>query len=128
MSDDLYRQEILEHYRHPQNYGKLKKFSLQAHKPNPLCGDEITLQLLAGKDGRISQAAFTGSGCALSIASASIFTQSLRGKSPSQLRRIKPEQAIRLLGVAVSPARRKCALLPFEALQNILNQSNPLLR
>lgn len=125
MHEDLYRQEILEHYHHPQNYGRLKKFTAQAHKPNPLCGDEITLQLLISKSKKVVDAGFTGSGCALSMASASIFFQNIRGKNVNQLKRLKPNQVIKLLRIDVSPARRKCALLPFDALQEIFNSAKP---
>ena len=128
MSNDLYRQEILEHYRHPQNFGRLKKPNFQAYKINPLCGDEIDLQISTDKSGRIKDVRFAGSGCALSIASSSLLTESLKGKSFSQLRKLKENQVIKSLSGKISPSRRKCVLLPFEALREILNQLNSPLK
>jgi nitrogen fixation protein NifU and related proteins len=116
---EIYNQEILEHYRHPQNYGRLKKARFSAYKINPLCGDEMDLYLAVDKKCRITDARFTGSGCAISIASASLFTENLKGKSLSALKKIKPESAIKNLGIPIGAGRRKCALLPYEALQEI---------
>lgn len=121
---DIYREELLEHYRHPQNFGKLKKYTYSADKPNPLCGDEIILQLLEDKQGKIKDAKFQGVGCVLSIASASLLTEWMKGKSRQQLARLKPEQVVKNLSIEVGPARRKCALLVYEALQEILKAQN----
>lgn len=121
MNNQLYQQEILEHYRHPQNFGRLKKPTLQSKKINELCGDEITIQLRLNKKEKIVGVRFQGSGCALSIASASLFTESLKGKTLAQIKKIKPKQVLKSLGVRIGPARKKCVLLPYDALQKALS-------
>jgi len=126
MDSQLYRQEILEHYRNPQNFGKLKKSDLKAHKVNELCGDEIALQLRLDSKNKIADVKFTGSGCALSVASASLFTESIKGMSLDRLKKIKPEQVLKALKVPVSTARSKCVLLPYDAIQKILSLISPL--
>jgi len=117
----LYRQEILNHYRNPQNFGKLKHADLKTEKINELCGDEIVLQLKLSK-GKIKNVKFTGTGCALSVASASLFTESLKGKTLTQAKNITASQVIKNLGIQVGPARRKCVLLVYDALQEILKK------
>ncbi|MBI4053884.1 MAG: iron-sulfur cluster assembly scaffold protein [Candidatus Doudnabacteria bacterium] len=119
--NSLYRQEILEHYRHPQNFGKLKKSSFQAYVINELCGDEITLHLLMER-GRVKNVKFSGSGCALSIASASLFTERLKGKTWKDLKKIQTAQVTKALGVTIGPGRKKCVLLPLQALKQILDK------
>lgn len=142
-NNSLYRQEILEHYRNPQNHGKLRGANLKAEKINELCGDELILQIKLDhplprlhkkkkrfsspllKDGvrgnRIIDIKFTGSGCALSIASASMLTKKINGKTLAQAKKITPSQVIKNLGVKVGPARKKCVLLVYDALQEILH-------
>jgi nitrogen fixation NifU-like protein len=114
--DDLYRDYILDHYKHPRNFGELDPFDVRYADNNPLCGDEIamTLQL---EDGTVKDVRFKGKGCAISQASASILTENVKGQSVEQLRRLTPQQVIDELGVEVSPARRKCALLGLKVLQ-----------
>lgn len=119
---ELYRQEILEHYRHPQNFGRLKKSSYQSYMVNPLCGDEMDLQLRMER-GQVKNVKFMGRGCALSIASASLFTEQLKGKSLAQLKKLTARSVLKNLGVPIGPARRKCALLVSDALQEIINTS-----
>lgn len=115
---DIYREEILEHYRHPQNFGALAKPTHTGAAVNPLCGDGIVLELrIKGK--RVADAGFSGSGCALSTASASLFTEWLRGKTIGQLTGAKEELLFRLLKAPVTPMRRECVLLPLTALRKI---------
>src|SRR3989344_7730590 len=115
MDSSLYRQEILEHYRNPQNFGTLKQSSFEVSKANELCGDEIKMQVLTDKSKKIKDIRFSGSGCAISIASASLFTEYVKGKSLEDIIKMKPEQIIKLLCITISPARRKCALLAYDA-------------
>jgi nitrogen fixation NifU-like protein len=119
---ELYNQEILEHYRHPQNYGRLKKADFSAYQVNPLCGDEMDMQLRLDKRGRIKEVGFTGAGCAISMASASLLSENLKGKTLAGLKKIKPEAVIKNLGVPIGPSRRKCALLSYDALREILKK------
>jgi len=120
----LYREEILEHYRHPQNFGKLKNNSRSARVLNPLCGDEIFLQITFDKKGKVKEIKFSGSGCALSIASASLFTEYLRGKTRQALKNIPAHKPERLLAVSVGAARKKCVQLPHAALKKLLTRKH----
>ena len=118
---DLYRDLILDHWKNPHNFGKLKKPTVEIKEANPLCGDDIELQIVVKKE-KITDVKFSGEGCALSQASASILTDILKGKSLSQVKRITEEKFLKILGIRPNPARLKCALLSFSALQKALKQ------
>lgn len=118
---DIYREEILEHYRHPLNFGTLKKPTHSASSANPLCGDRMSLQLRVDSKGVVREAAFEGSGCALSVASASLFTEWMRGKNLKLVKKIGESQIQKLIKAPISPARLYCALLPLTALRKILD-------
>lgn len=122
MTDELYKQEILDHAKHPRHFGPLKGATHEARLENTLCGDELTLQLKASK-GTIVDAAFTGRGCAITIASASLLTESLVGKSIPAVRKLTRSDIDRLLGVKVGPAREKCAYLSLEALHQTIGKA-----
>jgi nitrogen fixation NifU-like protein len=113
---DLYREEILDHYKHPHHFGHLEHADLQFHDSNPFCGDEITLELKV-EDGRVTDVAFSGHGCAISRASASLLSDEIIGKTVEELRGMHKEQVLDLLGIEVGPVRMKCALLSFKALK-----------
>lgn len=118
MSDDpLYREIILEHWQNPQNYGVIEDADIDVRGNNPLCGDQIhiTATLINGK---ISDIAFTGEGCAISKASASLFTEFAKDKSLEEIGNISQQEALSQLGVTITPARIKCALLPYSVLQH----------
>ena len=128
---DMYREEILEHYRNPHNFGELPGASVVHEEHNPLCGDRITLQLrlsepdVGDKTRRVVAAMFTGEGCAISTASASIFTDYLKGKSIDELKKLSGTKLLEILGLeGLSPARLKCALLPLEALKKSLGSGD----
>ncbi|MBI2762454.1 MAG: SUF system NifU family Fe-S cluster assembly protein [Chloroflexi bacterium] len=114
--DDLYRDYILEHYRRPHNFGVLEHANASHEGANPLCGDRITLQLRL-IDGRIAGVGFTGRGCAISQASASLLTDEIKGKSVTDAAAMKAQEVLDLMGIAISPARLKCALLSLETMQ-----------
>jgi nitrogen fixation NifU-like protein len=118
--DDLYRDEILEHYRRPHNFGTLPNPDASYEGSNPLCGDRITLMLEIGDDGRVSDVAFTGRGCAISQASASLLTDEMRGKSLTDLARLGNQDVLDALGIEISPARLKCALLSVDTLRHAI--------
>ncbi|HLA25838.1 MAG TPA: SUF system NifU family Fe-S cluster assembly protein [Patescibacteria group bacterium] len=118
---DLYRDLILDHWKNPHNFGKLKKPTVEIKEANPLCGDDIELQIVVKKE-KITDVKFSGEGCALSQAGASILTDILKGKSLSQVKRITEEKFLKILGIRPNPARLKCALLSFSALQKALKQ------
>jgi len=114
--DDLYRDYILEHYRRPHNFGVIEEPSATFEGANPLCGDRITMQL-AVKDGLVEQVGFTGRGCAISQASASLLTDEVKGKPLEAVADIRADDVLELLGIDISPARMKCALLPLKVLK-----------
>jgi nitrogen fixation protein NifU and related proteins len=115
--DDLYREHILDHYKNPRNYGDLPEATHHYHDTNPLCGDEITMFLKVGEDGRIDDVHFTGRGCAISQASASLLTEEIRGKTLDEAKAIDREHVLANLGITISPARVKCALLSLKTLK-----------
>lgn len=114
--EDLYRDYILERYKHPRNAGELDPFDVKYTDNNPLCGDEIAMTMRV-QDGVVTDARFKGRGCAISQASADILTENIQGKSLEELRKVTPDRVIEDLGVDVSPARRKCALLGLKVMQ-----------
>ena len=120
--DDLYRDYILEHYRRPHNFGVLDNATATQEGANPLCGDRITLQLRVVGD-QIAAVGFTGRGCAISQASASLLTDEVKGKEVDAAAAMKATDVLDLLGIEISPARMKCALLSLETLQGALSGS-----
>lgn len=119
MSFDLYREVILEHSQHPQNYGKLRKSTHIATELNPLCGDEVTLYLIIKND-IIKDVRFEGNGCAISQASASVFTELIKGLTVHKAAAISRVQILAELGIDPPPARLRCALLSLEVLRKAL--------
>lgn len=119
MTDDLYKEIILDHHRHPRHFGKLSKATHEARLENTLCGDEVTLQLNVRR-GKIVDVAFSGSGCAITVAATSLLTDAVTGKSLSAVKKFGPKQVDALLGVKVGPAREKCAYLGLETLQRAI--------
>ena len=114
--DDMYRDYILDHYKNPRNYGELAGATHRYHDTNPLCGDEITMFLLVEGD-RVLDVRFTGRGCAISQASTSILTEEVKGKTLEELRALDRDHVLGNLGITISPARVKCALLGLKALK-----------
>ncbi|HJP88817.1 MAG TPA: SUF system NifU family Fe-S cluster assembly protein [Candidatus Limnocylindrales bacterium] len=121
--DDLYRDYILEHYRRPHNFGVLDGATLSQEGANPLCGDRITLQLRV-RDGVIDGVGFTGRGCAISQASASLLTDEIKGKQVDTANAMGAENVLEMLGIEISPARMKCAMLSLETLHGALEPGN----
>ena len=119
--DDLYRDEILEHYRRPHNFGTLPAPDAVYEGSNPLCGDRITLMLGIGDSGAVEEVAFTGRGCAISQASASMLTDRIRGKPLDDVVGLDEQDVLDELGIEISPARLKCALLSLETLQRAID-------
>ena len=117
--DDLYRDYILEHYRRPHNFGVIEDPSATYEGANPLCGDRITMQL-ALTDGVVTDIGFTGRGCAISQASASLLTDEVKGKPVDAVVGLQAVDLLDLLGIEISPARLKCAMLSFDSLQHLL--------
>jgi nitrogen fixation protein NifU and related proteins len=120
--DDLYRDYILEHYRRPHNFGAIENATATQEGANPLCGDRITMQLRVTGD-QIAAVGFTGRGCAISQASASLLTDEIKGKPVGAAAGMAASDVLDLLGIEISPARMKCALLSLETLQGALGGS-----
>jgi nitrogen fixation NifU-like protein len=121
--DDLYRDYILEHYRRPHNFGVLEEPTAKYEGANPLCGDRITL-MLGIRDGRVAEVAFTGRGCAISQASASLLTDEIKGKPVDEVARLTSADLLDLIGIEISPARLKCALLSLDTLEHALAEAD----
>ena len=117
--DNLYKEEILEHYNSPLNFGKIKKFDKHSKQLNPFCGDEIEM-FIKFNGSRVKDISFTGNGCAISIASASILTEFLKGKSKKELTKFKEKDMLSLLGIEISENRKKCAFLALSVLKDFL--------
>jgi len=111
--DALYRDYILDHYKRPRNFGTLEPHDLEAHDHNPLCGDELGVHIRV-EDGKVADLRFHGQGCAISQAAASIASEELIGMPVSEIARLDAEWVIDLLGIPISPTRRKCALLSLK--------------
>ena len=116
MSDDLYREAILDHYKHPRQMTLLAAPDIQFHDHNPFCGDEITVELKV-ENGIVVDAAFDGRGCAISQATASMLMEEIIGKPLEELKTLDKEYILDLLGIEIGPVRLKCALLPLKVLK-----------
>lgn len=116
---NLYREEILEYYRDPVNKGSIIGPDYSLHETNASCGDSITLYLKLDKNGRISSAKFEGSGCAISVASTSMLTEHLEGKTIKEAKKITLKDVYEMLGGSVNPGRIKCASICLKALEKI---------
>jgi nitrogen fixation NifU-like protein len=116
--DDLYREQILDHYKRPRNFGELEEFDLEFEDVNPFCGDELRVQLKLDDEGRVGAVAFSGKGCAISQASASLLSEELAGKSVEELLRLDKEYVLDLLGIEISATRMKCALLGLKVVKS----------
>lgn len=117
--DELYREQILEHYKRPHNFGELDPHDLEAFEQNPLCGDELGVYIQVD-DGRIADLRFYGHGCAISQAAASIASEELKGMPLEQAGNLSADWMIDLLGIPISPTRRKCALLNLKVMRRAI--------
>ncbi len=122
MENDIYQEFIIELYKNPRNLGKIEDADYSAKAENPTCGDSVELFIKA-ENGVISGAKFLGNGCAISQASASLFTQYLVGKRVAALEKIKAQDVLKMIKIDLSknPSRMKCALLPLDALRKAMS-------
>jgi nitrogen fixation NifU-like protein len=116
MSSDIYKDIILDYYRHPRNFGDLPDPDVRAKDSNPLCGDIIEMQLKI-REGRLEDLRFKGKGCAISQASASMLTEVVKGKTLDEIKGMGKTDVLDLLGIDPGPTRIKCALLGLKVLK-----------
>lgn len=119
--DDLYQQQILDHYKDPQNFGKINRDCLCSEQNNPMCGDQIEMSVCI-KDGQVKDIVFNGQGCAVSMASASMLTEKVKGMSLEEAKKISYGDIEKMLGIPLSSSRKKCAYLGLEVLKTILSR------
>ena len=118
MEDQLYREQILDHYKRPHNFGRVEKPDLEFEDTNPFCGDEQRVTIRLDADDRVAEIAFEGSGCAISTAATSLLTDELAGKTREELLRLPREFVLDLLGIEISATRMKCAMLGLKIVKS----------
>jgi nitrogen fixation NifU-like protein len=116
--DDFYKEYILDHYRNPRNFGHLERVDASAEDLNPLCGDTIKMELALDAEGRVEDVKFSGRGCAISQASASMLTESIKGMKLEDVARLSQESVLENVGIGISPTRMKCAMLGLKVLKS----------
>jgi len=118
LSSDFYRELILDYYRNPRNFGKLDPHDIDAKDSNPLCGDEVEMQVKVSPDKKIEEIKFVGKGCAISQASASMLTEMAKGKPLEWVKGLSRDDIQKMLGTPdLGPARIKCAMLSVKVLK-----------
>jgi nitrogen fixation NifU-like protein len=115
--DDFYRELIIDRYQNPHYRGELNPHDITFEDSNPLCGDELRIDLRVDEEDNILEAAFNGRGCAISLASADLLLESIQGKSLSEVKDLSKEDILDLLGIELGPVRLKCALLSLKVLK-----------
>jgi nitrogen fixation NifU-like protein len=115
--DDLYREEILQHYKRPHNWGPMEAPDLEAEDHNPLCGDQLKVMLKVDAAGKVEEVRFEGHGCAISQASASMASDEVKGMPVDELLKLDRSFVLDLLGIDISATRMKCALLSLKVLK-----------
>lgn len=121
VGEGIYREFIIDHYKNPRNAGGLENATFQHRELNPLCGDELTF-FVHLQDGKIADVRFQGKGCAISQASASILSETVKDKTIEEVKAMQREQMLELLGIPVGPVRVKCAMLGLVTLKNGIHQ------
>ena len=118
MDEQLYRENILEHYKRPRNFGRSDEFDLEFEDTNPFCGDEQHVFIRLDDEGRVAEVTFEGRGCAISTAATSMLTEELEGKTREEVIRLPKEFVLDLLGIDISATRMKCALLGLKVVKS----------
>jgi nitrogen fixation NifU-like protein len=115
--DDLYREQIIDRYQNPLYRGVLDPNDITYQDGNPLCGDEIRIDLRIDTNGIVQEAAFSGHGCAISQASADLLMELIQGRSLAEVKTLSKEDILEMLGIELGPVRLKCALLSLKVLK-----------
>jgi nitrogen fixation NifU-like protein len=115
--DDLYREQIIDRYKNPRSRGTLDPHDFTYEDDNPLCGDRIRIDVRIDAHDRVTQAAFSGQGCAISQASADLLTEAVVGKTLDEVKKLGKDDILELLGIELGPVRLKCALLSLKVLK-----------
>ncbi|MGD2058562.1 MAG: SUF system NifU family Fe-S cluster assembly protein [Anaerolineales bacterium] len=115
--DDFYRELIIDRYKNPHNKGTLDPHDYSYEDDNPLCGDEIRIDVRVDEDEVVTEAAFEGQGCAISMASADLLVENIVGKPLSEIKNMTKQDILELLGIELGPVRLKCALLSLKVLK-----------
>ena len=123
--DDMYREFILDHYKNPRFHGVLKDADISYEDDNPLCGDVIRVDLQVNDENRVVKSAFSGQGCAISQASASMLMEDIQGKTLAEIKEFTREDILEMLGIELGPVRLKCAMLALKVLKVALARSFP---
>lgn len=123
MIEEMYQENILEHYKNPSNFGKLESHTHSARELNPLCGDDVSI-FLDVKNDIVDNVSFVGNGCAISRASCSMLTEKIKGMKMEDVRKISKEDVFDMLGIRISHARMKCALIGLSTLLQAANQNS----
>lgn len=113
---NIYQEELLDHYENPSNYGTLPEPDISHEEDNPLCGDRIRIDLVV-EDNTIKEVRFSGYGCTISQAAASMLTEQIEGKSLAEVKQLTRDDILELIGIPLGPVRLKCALLPLKVLK-----------
>lgn len=121
--NNIYTEIILDLYKNPLNKGVIENPTHECFRNNPLCGDEIKIQLIL-ENNKIKEVKFSGQGCAISQASASLLTEKIRNMPVSEAKNLNKEDILNTLHIPISPVRLKCALLSLDALKGALEKSN----
>ena len=115
--DDLYRELIIDRYKNPQMQGNLDPNDYSYEDDNPLCGDRIRIEVRVDGNDVVTEAVFSGEGCAISLASADLLMESIIGKSLDEIKQVSKEDLLEMLGIQLGPVRLKCALLSLKVLK-----------
>jgi len=115
--DDMYREVILDHYKNPRFKGELDPADISYQDDNPLCGDMIRIDLRVDDDGHVIECAFSGQGCAISQASASMLMEDIQGKTLEEIKEYSRDDILDMLGIELGPVRLKCAMLSLKVLK-----------
>jgi len=118
---DIYREVIIDHYKHPRNSGELPNADVHGHEDNVVCGDTVDMYIKFDDADTVQEVRWAGEGCALSQASASLLSEMLKGKTRDEIAKIEDRDILKVVGETLNPSRKKCATLSIQALQKGLN-------